>query len=94
MKILAIEKEITSDRPENYETILADEARFVWQLQQEGTLREIYFNQNKNAVLILECENINAAQQCLSNFPLVKNKLIQFEINELQSYTGFERLFK
>jgi hypothetical protein len=57
-------------------------------------LREIYFTENKNAVLILECKDKITAKQLLGKLPLVKKKMIDFEITELRPYTGFSRLME
>ena len=55
MKVLAIEKEIKSVDWANESQTLIEEARSAYQLLLSGSLREIYFTENKNAVLILEC---------------------------------------
>jgi hypothetical protein len=92
MKILAIETELKKLNATLDKEILKDEARAVLELQQKDTLREIYFDENHCAVLILECENKTEAGNILSELPLVKNGFIQFEIKELHPYTGFLRL--
>ena len=92
MKILAIEKEIKLVDWENENLILIEEAKSVYKLMLSGNLREIYFTEQKNAVLILECEDKIAAQQLLYKLPLVKKGIIDFELMELRPYTGFSRL--
>ena len=92
MKILAIEKEIEGVKWDNMDYILELDARHVFQLYLSDRLREIYFTENKNAVLILETKDKNSAKELLDALPLVKNKKINFEIMELRPYTGFERL--
>jgi hypothetical protein len=57
-----------------------------------GSLREIYFNEFKNAVLILECESKIQVMQLLESLPLVMSKMIEFEVIELLPYPGFERI--
>lgn len=94
MKILAIEKEIAGVDENKLRSLLKPEAMQVWNLYKNGTLREIYFTQNDHrAVLILECESETAAIEILNTLPLVKEKLILFQILPLQAYDGFERLF-
>lgn len=94
MKILAIEKETAGFDESKLSGLLKPEAMQVWNLYKNGTVREIYFTQNDHrAVLILECESEAAAHSILNTLPLVKEKLIQFEILPLQTYDGFERLF-
>ncbi len=92
MKFLAIEKNIPEIKWENSEQILKDEAQRVYQLYLSGYLSEIYFNECRNAVLILECESKNEALELLNSLPLVLQKMITFEIMELKPYTGFERI--
>ena len=94
MKFLAIEKEITGVNGKQYQPYLKDEALKVWKLQQAGFIREIYFaNEGHNAVIILECSDIDEANSVLNSLPLVREKLIEFEIKQLVPYDGFERLF-
>ena len=92
MKILAIEKELKTVDWENESQTLIEEAKLVYKLMLSGNLREIYFSESKNAVLILECEDKIVAKQLLDKLPLVKKGIIDFEIIELHPYTGFTRL--
>ncbi len=95
MKILALEKEKTGIKLQQFSPHLRDEALKVWKLFKEGVIREIYFRDDKNeAVIILECKNVSEAKKILSTLPLVKKGLIDFEIIPLKTYTGFERLFQ
>jgi hypothetical protein len=57
-------------------------------------LREIYFTEDKNAVLILEAMDRKAAEELLNGLPLVKYGKIKFEVMELKPYSGFERIMK
>lgn len=94
MKILAIEKEMPGLHAEAFRPLLKPEAARVWELQQAGVVREIYFDRkNHNAVIILECKDEIEAAEFLGTLPLVKEKLITFEIMELEPYSGFGRLF-
>lgn len=92
MKFLAIEKEIESADWSNTEGVLKEEAQHVYNLYLDGTIREIYFNDENCTVLLLECENKTAATELLAAVPLVKSGLIEFELTELRPYTGFKRL--
>jgi len=94
MKILVFEKEIRGTHPERFQPFLKSEAKCVWELQQKGIIREIYFRQDQTtAVLIMECESVEQAENELANLPLVKNGLIEFDIIVLKPYLGFSRLF-
>jgi hypothetical protein len=92
MKILAIETELKKLDANSDKEILKDEARAVLELQQKDILREIYFDENHCAVLILDCNDKTEAEKILSGLPLVKDGFISFEIKELHPYTGFSRL--
>lgn len=94
MKILAIEKDNDSSTGQVDRELLEQEAREVYTLYQQGIIREMYFNQQHEAVLLLECENAGSAEELLARLPLVASGMIRFEITELKPYTGFERLFK
>ena len=92
MKILATENELKKLNTTTDSEILK-EARAVLELQQKDILREIYFDENHCAVLILECNDKTEAEKILSELPLVKSGFIRFDIRELHPYTGFSRLF-
>jgi len=92
MKILAIEKELQSVDWKNETNTLTEEAKSVYKLMSSDILREIYFTKNKNAVLILECESKEIADQLLRELPLVQKQIISFELMELNPYTGLSRL--
>lgn len=92
MKILAIEKEMKTVDWKNESSTLVEEAKSVYKMILVGNLREIYFNENKRAILVLECDDKKTAGKLLEELPLVKKGLIDFEIMELRPYTGLSRL--
>jgi hypothetical protein len=94
MKILAREKEIEGTTWEYTDKLLEQEAHSIFQLYLTDCLREIYFTEDKNAVLILETKDKEAAEKLLNDLPLVKSSKIRFEICELRPYTGYERIIK
>ena len=95
MKILALETEVSYVRDDQFTLeLLAEEAQRAWELYQEGTIRELFFSQEKyEAVLILECGDSAEAQRVIDSLPLVKAGLIGFKIVPLVPYDGFARLF-
>ena len=94
MKILAIEKEIPGVTEQDYQPYLEAEARKAWELHQQGLIRELYFNDDHCAVLILEAQDKAHSRQIINQLPLVQQKLIDFDLMVLSAYTGFARLFK
>ena len=86
MKILAIEKEAPGLTAGDFKPHLKAEAAKVWELYQAGVFRELYFRQDRpEAVLILECADVEDAKQVLNTLPLVKEGLIIFDIIPLGS---------
>ncbi len=66
----------------------------TWELHQQGIIRELYFRANRNeAILVLECDDMEAAQKALAILPFVEQKLIAFDLIPLKAYPGFARLF-
>jgi len=95
VKILAIEKELPGAAPGSFKPHLRAEAARVWELYRSGVIREFYFDEDRHrAVLILECANAAEAKAVLASLPLVRERLIDFEIMPLSPYTGLERLFE
>ena len=94
MKIFAIEEEIPGITQEKFEPHLEAEAAKVWELYQAGIFRELYFRKDwPGAVLVLECSDVEEANEVLNTLPLVKEGLIAFDIIPLVPYPGFSRLF-
>lgn len=94
MKILAIEAHLPDVDAVAMQPLLRAEATRVWDLVQAGVVREIYFRADRpSAVLILECANVEEAEQVLATLPLVQARLIAFDIIPLAPYPGFARLF-
>jgi muconolactone delta-isomerase len=94
MKFLAFERELPGATAEEFKPLLTEEARHVWELQQSGVLREIYFHAEQHtAVLVLECAHAEEVRSVLATLPLVQARLIDFELIPLVAYDGFARLF-
>ena len=84
MKVLALEKEIPGTPATAFRALLKAEAAKAWELYQQGVIRELYFNAEEHtAVLVLECQDLQAARQILAQLPLVQVGLIEFEVISL-----------
>ncbi len=95
MKILALEHELPGATTEEFQQQARAEAARAWELHQQGIIRELYFRADRNeAVLVLECEDVESARQMLATLPLVEHGLITFELIPLKAYPGFARLFQ
>jgi muconolactone delta-isomerase len=95
MKILAIEQDVPDVADDRFtETLLKEEAQRAWELHQSGAIRELFFRADKQAaVLVLECTTVDDARSVLATLPLVRERLIDFEVIPLAPYPGFARLF-
>lgn len=95
MKILAIEHDPPRNSDDQFTPeLLQAEARRAWELQQAGVIRELYFRADRHeAVLMLECASLEEAHAALNTLPLVRERLIGFELIPLVAYPGFARLF-
>ena len=94
MKILALEREIQGMPATAFRSLLQAEAAKAWELYMQGVIRELYFNAEQHtAILVLECDHLQAARLILDQLPLVQARLIDFELVPLAPYDGFERLF-
>jgi len=93
MKFLAIEHECENTGTHPGLNLYTEEAKQVYQLYLSGKLRDIYFNEHKNAVLVIECDSVKEAEGIIDSLPLVKNGYIRFELMQLLPYSGYERLF-
>jgi len=95
MKLIALEREVPGTTAEQFQAHLGAEAARVWELYQAGVFRELYFRQDRSeAVLVLECANVEEANQVLGTLTLVKAGLITFDLIPLKPYPGFSRLFE
>jgi muconolactone delta-isomerase len=95
MKILALESPVAGVTDEQLKPHLEAESRRVWELYQQGIIREIYFAEGEHrAALVLECSNTEEAQKVIDSLPLVRERCITFKLLRLKPYTGFGRLFK
>ncbi len=96
MKFLALEHDLpdVAAASQFSESLLKAEAHRAWELYQAGMIRELYFRADRHeAVLMLECTNVEEALEVLNTLPLVREKLIGFEVIPLTAYPGFARLF-
>ena len=94
MKVIAIEKKIEGANWDNTESLLSEEAQHVFELYLSDTIREIYFTENNNAVVIMETKDKYSANKLLDSFPLVKSGKIKFDVMELRPYKGYRRLME
>ena len=93
MKILAIEKNVRQIDPDKEKLTLTEEAVTLYELYHEEIVREFYFNENHEVILVMEYTSVAACEELLHELPLVKMGYTRFELMEMRPYTGFERIF-
>ncbi len=93
MKILAISEDLQPIDWQMQANTLVREAHKLHELYLSGDIREFYFTEDGDAVLILECLSILEAESLLHQLPLVNQGLIGFKLLALKPYNGFQRLF-
>ena len=94
MKILATSTDTPNANWMGRDDMLRKEAMRIWELQKAGTIREIWFTAtDHNAVIVMECESVEAAERLVCDFPLVREGLVDFTCVQLVAYDGYERLF-
>jgi len=95
MKILAFEYKLPGVTAECLSQHANAEALRIWELHQQGIVRELDFRADCNeVVLTLECEDVETARQALKTLPSGRERLIYFELIPLRPYTGLEKLFQ
>ncbi len=94
MKILALDKILPGATPEKIYPNLKEEAATAWELHTQGTIRELYFRQDRpGAVLMLECASVEEARAVINSLPLVKAGLVDFDLIPLGAFAPFATLF-
>ncbi len=95
MQILVITRDAMGTNWEEKRELLKEEAQRVWGLQQQGVIRNIWFTDpGRDAVILMECANVDAARKILDELPLVRGGLIRYTVMSLTAYDGYERLFE
>ena len=94
MRNVALDTEVDGGRIVPMSGRSTAEAARLWELVQAGIVRETYFRSDRReAVLILECADLDEARAHLETLPFVREGLIAFELIGLRPYPGFARLF-
>jgi hypothetical protein len=95
MKIMGLTRRRPGATFEKIQALQGAEVGMVWQLMREGLIREIYFDKDKPAVVVIvEAESIEAARSRLNHLPMVAADLIEFDFTVLGTYTQLETLFE
>lgn len=94
MKIIGLAKTMPGVKFEQIGPLLKVECEHVWDLHKTGIIREFYLNtDHHSAVLIFECGDVAEAKKVASEFPLIKEGLIDFDYIPLGAFTAMETMF-
>lgn len=91
---MAITKRQPGATLEEIQALQVSEVMEVWSLIKQDLIREIYFDPEKPAVvLILEAESLDTARTRLAKLPMVAAGLIEFDFTVLGPYRQLEAIF-
>ena len=94
MQFLVIARVLEGVSMEQISPLVKLEVAKVWEYYASDVVRSIYYIADMSgAVLMLEAENLSAAQEIVAQFPMAQNNVLNFEILPLKAYTGLEALF-
>ncbi len=95
MKILGISVRQPDATFEDIQALQIPETQLVWQMQRDGFLREIYFDPDRPAVVVvLEAESLETARARLAELPMVSAGLIDFDLIRLGHFGQVSVLFR
>jgi muconolactone delta-isomerase len=95
MQILVITRDAPGVNWDGKERLLREEALHVWGLQRRTIVRAIWFTDpDRDAVILMECDSVARAESILDQFPLVRDRMIEYSVMALTAYDGYERLFE
>lgn len=90
MRFVAIAHRSEKHKPEDLAPHLEAESAHALKLFADEKVRELYSRSDgKGAVLVLEAENEEEAEQILNGLPMVKLGLLSFEVYGIKPYRGF-----
>lgn len=96
MKVLVLPKPMEGIPREQLLQRAREEIRAVWDLYEQGIVREFYTRVNEpgRVVLILESASVEAAQEALATLPFAQLHLLDFDVIPLAPFVGLTRLFQ
>jgi hypothetical protein len=95
MKIIAFDTLKPGFTFDDLKPHLKEEARAAWKNYESGVYRELYIRDDRpGAVIVLECENVDAAKAIMNELPLLKMGFIEFEYIPVKHFFPFSLLFE
>jgi hypothetical protein len=94
-RVLAIDRAGARFNAEELVSLVAGGAARAWSLWKAGIIREHYLRTDRPGVaLVLEVPGVASAQAVLSDLPLVRSGVIEFECLSLGAFMGFDALIE
>jgi len=95
MRILCLDVPNPGYTIDDYMPHMNAETLFGWELYKNGTIRDLYFRQDRLGVaLFTEFDSVEECKKVLAEFPLAKAGLIGWDVIPLGPFTSWEMLFK
>jgi hypothetical protein len=91
MQYLAlVRRKVESFTEEQFQPVLGPEADRVKELYAKGTIRAAYSRGDvKGAVVHLECDSLEKAEEVLNSLPLAEAGMIDWQLLPVLPYRGF-----
>jgi hypothetical protein len=89
MKILAIQQGCKIIDEKHKSKILKEEGHQLLRLFLSGHIREVFINESQNAVIILECETMERANELLNSLPSVYKRYTKYDLMQINPLMGF-----
>lgn len=81
MKILALDKVTADATPERIRELFMKEVVHTVKLYLADVVREIYFREDRSGtVMVLEVPSMEEAQSLIGTLPLVKEKVLEYDL--------------
>jgi hypothetical protein len=94
MKIIAYDRFKPGVTMETVRPYLKDEVSNVWRLWKAGIVRENYARADQpGVVIVFECDTVETVQRYVSDFPLSKAGLLEWDFIALDAPLPLEFLF-
>ena len=95
MKFLALSRRAAGVGNEQVAAQGAAEALQAFRLMRAGVFEQMYFSPEwKGAVLVMQAASREEAEAALASLPMVRDRLIEFDLSRLDPYDHYQRLFK
>jgi len=95
MKFLALSRRVAGVGNEKVAAQGAAEALQAFRLMRSGVFEQLYFSPDwKGAVLVLQAASRDESEAVLATLPMVRDRLIEFDLYRLDPYDHYQRLFK